>query len=462
MEITQTGIGFEELFQALPLSLIITRASNGLILYANMRFADLLKMSPDTLIGNESLELYADPHVREKLLNELQQRGLVENREVLIKREDGTHIWLVVSMRPITYRAAPAILTAVQDITERKRAEETRLRLASIVESSDDAIIGKTLEGIITSWNAGAERMYGYSADEMRGRSIKIVFPPDRQDEFEEIREKLIEGKRIASFDWIAIHQDITERKRAEEQLRQMLAHETELSELKSRYVSMAAHDLRNPLAVIQSTVSLIHQYGDRLTTEKLQEKHEQIQTTIRMMVAMLDDILILGKAESGKLAFDPAPLDVVAFCENIVAEMKQTTVLPQPIIFSGQGDCRIAMLDAKLLRHILSNLLSNAIKYSPADRPVTFDVHCSPDQITFRVQDQGIGIPEDDQKRLFDTFHRASNVRHIPGTGLGLAIVKQSVDLHGGTITFESEEGVGTTFTVIIPQIPSEECKGQ
>ncbi len=102
-------------------------------------------------------------------------------------------------------------------------------------------------------------------------------------------------------------------------------------------------------------------------------------------------------------------------------------------------------------------NLLSNAIKYSPDDRTVMFSVDCEPDQVTFRIQDQGIGIPEAAQARLFETFYRASNARQIPGTGLGLAIVKQSVELHGGTITFESEEGRGTTFNVIIPQISHE-----
>jgi len=112
--------------------------------------------------------------------------------------------------------------------------------------------------------------------------------------------------------------------------------------------------------------------------------------------------------------------------------------------------------MDAKLLRHILGNLLSNALKYSPGERAVRFSVHCDPNQITFRIEDQGIGIPQEEQKRMFEAFHRASNAKHLPGTGLGLAIVKQSVELHGGTVAFESTEGVGTTFTVVIPQVPS------
>jgi PAS domain S-box-containing protein len=250
---------------------------------------------------------------------------------------------------------------------------------------------------------------------------------------------------------------DITRRKEMEARLRKMLKHEMELSELKSRYVSMAAHDLRNPLAVIQSTATLIRRYGDRLSGEKLEERYDNIEASIKVMVDLLDDILTLGKVESGKLSFEPAPLDVIAFCENMVIEMKQVTAASQVINFSSEGENGTAWLDAKLLRHVLGNLLSNAIKYSPQDRPITFAVRCTQDRIIFRVQDQGIGIPEADQQRLFETFHRAINARQFPGTGLGLAIVKQSVELHGGTITFESEEGRGTTFTVSIPQAPLE-----
>lgn len=249
---------------------------------------------------------------------------------------------------------------------------------------------------------------------------------------------------------------DITLRKRMEAQLRQTLEQEIELSALKSRYVSMAAHDLRNPLAIIQSAVTLLEHYSERMSAEEKRERHSVIRDSIGRMVTLLDDILIIGRAESGKLTFNPAPLDVIAFCQDLAEEARQAGGTTRLIDFSYQGTCAGASLDANLLRHILDNLLSNAIKYSPAESTITFSLDCQPDRIVFRVQDQGIGIPEADQARLFEAFHRASNVGHRPGTGLGLAIVKQSVDLHGGTIAFESTEGVGTTFTVVIPQAPS------
>jgi signal transduction histidine kinase len=240
-----------------------------------------------------------------------------------------------------------------------------------------------------------------------------------------------------------------------------MLNREIELSELKSRFVSMAAHDLRNPLAVIQSAISLLHQYSDQLTLEQKQARYDRIQTSIKVMVDMLDDILTIGQAEAGKLKFDPAPLDLIAFCQNITEEMRQITGSIRQIGFSSQGNCGMVYMDARLLWHIFDNLLSNAFKYSPEESAVKFTVDCEQDQIIFRIQDEGIGIPQADQARLFEAFHRASNVKQVPGTGLGLTIVKLFVELHGGTLSFDSAEGQGAEFTVTLPLIDPPNTSG-
>lgn len=170
-------------------------------------------------------------------------------------------------------------------------------------------------------------------------------------------------------------------------------------------------------------------------------------------MVNMLDDILTLGKVESGKLRFTPAPVNATDLCKNLVAEMKQGSETARRIVLLTIGEAGISAMDSSLLRHIVNNLLSNALKYSPDDSPVTLTVRTEPEQIIFIIKDRGIGIPDADQERLFETFHRAANAKGVPGTGLGLAIVKESVDQHGGTITIESQEGVGTTVTVALPR---------
>ena len=168
-------------------------------------------------------------------------------------------------------------------------------------------------------------------------------------------------------------------------------------------------------------------------------------------MTQLLNDVLLIGQAEVGKLDFSPQTIDLNQFCRDLVEEM-QISTQSHKIAWNSEGSCINANIDEKLLRHILSNLLANALKYSPQGGVVHFELICTPQAAIFRVQDSGIGIPLAEQANLFDSFYRASNVGTISGTGLGLAIVKKSVDLHDGKIAVESEIGVGTTFTVTLP----------
>jgi signal transduction histidine kinase len=169
-------------------------------------------------------------------------------------------------------------------------------------------------------------------------------------------------------------------------------------------------------------------------------------------MTQLLNDVLVLGKAEAGKLEFNPQPLDLEQFCLNLTDELNLDASNQHNLTFVNHAQAIQANLDEKLLRHILNNLLSNAIKYSPSGSDVKFELSCQDTQAIFRIQDEGIGIPEEDQQRLFESFHRAKNVGNVPGTGLGLAIVKNAIDLHGGKISVNSQVGMGTTFTVAIP----------
>jgi len=245
--------------------------------------------------------------------------------------------------------------------------------------------------------------------------------------------------------------EDITKQKQAEADIRNALEKEKELSELKSIFVTTASHEFRTPLAAILSSTELLRKYSHKLGEEQKLTQLQQIQITVSHMTHLLNDVLLLGKAEAGKLAGNSVPLDLVQFCHAVVVEM-QLTSDSHIIAFSSQGNNVDTCMDQKLLMHILSNLLSNAIKYSPQGGKVYFDLAYEPAEVIFQIQDEGIGIPLADQARLFESFQRASNVGAIAGKGLGLAIVKKSVDQHGGTISVNSEVGVGTRFTVRIP----------
>ena len=247
------------------------------------------------------------------------------------------------------------------------------------------------------------------------------------------------------------IVEDITKRKQAELKIQKMLTAEKELNQLRSRFVSMVSHEFRNPLNSISGLAQMLQRYSDKLADERKQEMLEHIQGGVQKMLALLEDVLVIGQAGAGKFQFNPALLELASFCQDLVRETKFNLDGKHEINLLYQGNST-AVVDEKLLRHILVNLLSNAIKYSPRGSTINLEVNCQSKEVTFHIQDQGIGIPPEEQQRLFEAFHRATNVGEIPGTGLGLAIVKQCVELHDGAIAVDSEIGTGTTFTVSIP----------
>ncbi|HEY9649849.1 MAG TPA: HAMP domain-containing sensor histidine kinase, partial [Coleofasciculaceae cyanobacterium] len=227
-----------------------------------------------------------------------------------------------------------------------------------------------------------------------------------------------------------------------------------ELNQLKSEFVSMLSHDFRNPLNTILLSAGLLQEHENRLTQEKKLTHYQLIRSAIKDMAQLLDEVLLIGKADSGKLQCKPLPIAIEPFCNRLIEQLQLSIGEKHQLIFSSSGELGEALWDEMLLQHILVNLLANAIKYSPEGSTVQIELMGQTNHIIFRIQDWGIGIPLEDQAQLFEPFHRASNVGSIPGTGLGLAIVRSCVEAHGGEISVSSEMGVGTTFTVILPVI--------
>ncbi|MDX2216684.1 MAG: ATP-binding protein [Oculatellaceae cyanobacterium bins.114] len=283
---------------------------------------------------------------------------------------------------------------------------------------------------------------------------IPVIYLTAYADEDTLQRAKVTEpfGYIVKPFDERDLHVAIEvalRRRLAEAAVRVALKKEKELSELKSRFWSMVVHEFRNPLTSILSSAQLLEHHGHNVPEERRREYLYLIQNSIRSLDALLDDILRLSQAEREVLEFDPEPLEVEEFCQQLIEEMLFSTGFSHQIVFNPQGSCQNICLDRKLLWHILTNLLSNAIKYSPQGGTVYLELSCPNGEVIFKVRDSGIGIPKDDQKYLFQPFHRANNVGTIPGTGLGLTMVKNCLELHGGEIQVESEVGRGTTFTI-------------
>ncbi len=237
-----------------------------------------------------------------------------------------------------------------------------------------------------------------------------------------------------------------------------------ENSAMKNRFISIVAHDLRNPLSVISGSIQLLEKYSDKLPLEKKQELFDRIKASIKNMDSLLEDTWVIAQTEEGKLELNVSLINIEKFCLVLLSEFKlsysdrqidftKTSTITETIDYA-----EIMPRDEKILRHILGNLLSNALKYSPQETLVTLELTYNSDRVTFIIKDNGIGIPKEKLSQLFEPFNRANNVGGISGSGLGLSIVKQCVDLYGGTIEVKSEVSLGTTFIVKLPIIKTNQ----
>ena len=235
-------------------------------------------------------------------------------------------------------------------------------------------------------------------------------------------------------------------------ELRNALMAEKRLNQLKSQIITTVSHEYRTPLAVISSSAGLLHQYRQRLDEQKQLKHLKRIQQSVQHMNSLISDVMFISRAELEKVKFDPQPLNIIAFLDEIADEFRLILDDNCSIELTIDGEWGQFWADAKLLRQILTNLLSNAIKYSPSGGTISLILAREDNDLVFQICDEGIGIPAEDQPYLFESFNRATNVGTIPGTGLGLSIVKKAVEQHKGQITVESQVGAGTTFTVRLP----------
>ena len=427
-------------------------------------------------------------------------------QDTLVLRKDGAIIPVDITSSVVKYLGKRVVQSIIRDISDRKQAElslrESQQFMQSVADSSPNILY---ICDLIEHRNLYANReiihQLGYSPEAIQAMGANFLPNLVHPDDLEQVKrhcaaianaadgEVLEVEYRIRHVDgqwhWfnsrdtifkrdlegrvqqsIGTAQDISERKRsetkrrqAEENIRKALAKEKELNDLKSRFVSMTSHEFRTPLAVIASSASILKDFSHKLDEAKKQKHLQTIQTYVKHTTQLLDDILLINKAEAGKLAFDPVPLDLAVFCRGLVDDLQISAPHHRLNLTIGAAIHPIEQtppakvcVDKKLLRQILTNLLSNGTKYSPERSLVSLDLRLDSTQAVFQVKDQGIGIPPEDLPKLFESFHRAQNVGTIPGTGLGLSITQKCVELHGGHITVSSEVGVGTTFTVIIP----------
>jgi len=245
---------------------------------------------------------------------------------------------------------------------------------------------------------------------------------------------------------------DISQRKQAEAELLKTLSREKELGLLRSKFVSMVSHEFRTPLGIIQSSAEILDDYLDRLEPLERKEHLQSIQKNTRRMATLMEEVLLIGSFDAGKMDYKPVPLDLARFAGRLVDEVLSATDRRCPILLTLDEMPGSAHADERLLQHIFTNLLTNAVKYSECGETVHFEITSDGADAVCAIRDRGIGIPEADREWLFSAFHRGQNVGERAGSGLGLVIVKRCADAHGGRIQVDSTLGAGTTVTVRLP----------
>ena len=351
-------------------------------------------------------------------------------------------------------------------------------RYQAIVNTAVDGIITIDERGIIESVNPAVTNMFGYEKAELIGQNISILMPePDRSnhDQYIEnyhntgkgkiigkgrevigkrknntlfpfllsISEVVLENKKI----FTGVIHDISELR----EVKEALSKERDLSELKSRFVTMASHEFRTPLSTILSSVSLISRYNDLNDEEKRLKHVHRIKSSVLNLTNILNDFLSLSRLEEGKVMNNPVEFSITELAGEVIDEMNGILKEGQTIVYNHSGNLPKVFLDKNLIRNIMINLVSNAIKYSKEGQEIQLASEMKKEVLVISVMDKGIGIPEEDQEYLFSRFFRAHNAANIPGTGLGLNIIKKYLDLLRGRIDFKSKLGEGTTFIVQI-----------
>lgn len=397
---------------------IITIDEWGVIESINPAAVELFGYSEDEVLGQNVSTLMPNPYQREhdQYLKNYRETGVRKiigiGREVTGMRKDGTTFPVRLAVSETWLDKRRIFTGIVHDLTEVKKAEE------------EAHILNQQLEQ-------------------------KVI---ERTEELAHVVNRLLKTN-------VQLENEVQERKnienallKAQKELTSSLEKEKQLNELKSRFVSMASHEFRTPLSTILSSVSLIGRYSKEEQQQNREKHIERIKSAVTNMTGILNDFLSLSKLEEGKMQMTAEQFTVGELCEDMKEEVHGLLKEGQNIRFEIANPALEMFLDKRHMKNILLNLMSNAIKYSGEGKNIFFRAWEKADIVTFEVEDQGIGIPEEDQEHLFTRFFRAHNAINIQGTGLGLNIVKRYVEMLSGNLAFESEEGKGSIFRVNVP----------
>lgn len=490
---------------------MIVADRSGTIVQANPSAVTLFKYPMEELVGMNVDNLLPDglrkAHAehRKGYVQQPQRRSMGSGMELSAQDAHGNLIPVEVSLNHAMLDGELRVVALITDITTRKNAEQKILQINKQLEDGvkqrtrelNEAV--KALEesqhlytliaqnfpdGTINVLDRQLNYVFaegkefvrsGIDRNKVIGLNYVSLLPTDFREKVENELARVFEGlprtfeivsrgntyimNAVPLYDEEAevnrvllVEKNITEQKRAEQDMINALKKERELNEMKSRFVSMASHEFRTPLATVLSSVNLVSRHAEAGNLESVEKHVSRIKNSIRNLTSILNDFLSLEKLEQGKIQYRPEEFKVCEVVRSVVEDIGAMTKAGQTIMLQCEEE-PLVELDPQLLRNILFNLLSNAVKYSGEGAEIQLQVSIKEQQLFIAVTDKGIGIPKDEQKHLFERFFRAKNATNIQGTGLGLNIVAKHVELMGGTIDFVSELNEGTTFTITLPK---------
>jgi PAS domain S-box-containing protein len=467
--------------------IIVSKDLNGVITGWNRGAEQVLGYTAEEIIGKHVSVLMPEGQLEDlqKILGRVSQGKRVDHYETKRRRKDGQIIDVSLTVSPIrnSYGEIIGASKVGRDITDKRRAEELRERLAAIVASSDDMIVSKNLDGMITSWNRGAERILGYSAEEVIGKHVSMLMSPEQPEDYAKILSRISRGEVVDHYETkrrrkdgsivdvsltvspirdasgkvigaSKIGRDITEQKRLE-------AERQESDRRKDEFLAMLAHELRNPLASINNAVQL---FGRLETEEELEWAKDVIQRQVKHLARLIEDLLDISRITRGKIALRKEIVDVSPVAASAVETVR-------PLIEERKHKLSVSLaagtlrLEADPLRleQILVNLLGNAAKYTNAGGNISLTIRHEGEQMEISVRDTGIGIPPQLLPHVFDLFVQGdrSRARTEGGLGIGLTLVQKLTEMHGGSVTANSEGlGKGSEFIVRLPASVNAEPK--
>jgi PAS domain S-box-containing protein len=468
---------FRAFFQSIT-DMIMVATREGRILFTNTAVGQTLGYGDEELAALTILELHpVDKRAEAVEIFGGMLRGERSSCPLPLERKDGSRVPVETRVWFGQWNGADCIFGISKNLSAEIEAQQ---RFERLFRSNPALLALSSLPGgRFFDVNASFLKALGYSQAEVIGRTATdlALFPdPDQRSAIEgfqrsrtrvadlEVQVRRQDGATLATLYsgevitsqrqefLLTVMIDITERKRVEEELLRTLARERELSALKSTFVSMVSHEFRTPLSAILSSAEMLEDFYDRLSEEKRQAYFQLIRREVQRLASMLQDVLLQGQLDAGRVQYSAKPVDVDALCREVVARVQATFPKHPPVQYEIRTPHARTLTDENLLERMLSNLLSNALKYSPNLTPVRFTVRFDRDTWLFEVRDQGLGIHSDDLPSLFSAFRRGGNVGTIKGSGVGLYIVKKCADLQGGRVELETRLGTGSTFTVHLP----------